>query len=361
MWGVCHDNSIYSPGGPSGYLDGEDSPPLAIVTPQAFIPIVDVDTLPGIYAVPVPDPDDDEDTSNACSEEMGRAIAFRGSGRAIAFRGSGRAIAFRGSGNSHLINANTAGSEFDTVLVAFRVPVDEPFNEAHAQMITCNDNSAASTGEPRPVDGVERPPSSPSFMSNVSVPFDEDYDLYFMVFARNNESGQLIFTIDGQESTIPNTPLTQVAALGDLYSATNGSGWTTHTNWFENNNPCSWYGISCYMGLIQQINLPNNHLQGTLPASLSALTNLNTLNLQDNGLTGTVPEGLPTSLTILQLQNNALAGALTVSLKNLISMMVLNLSYNGLYSSDASNHSPIHAWKKDVHKELKNVTTQAGF
>ena len=42
------------------------------------------------------------------------------------------------------------------------------------------------------------------------------------------------------------TPQSQIDALTDLYTSTNGPSWTTQTNWLEG-DPCSnhWYGVTC--------------------------------------------------------------------------------------------------------------------
>ena len=42
------------------------------------------------------------------------------------------------------------------------------------------------------------------------------------------------------------TPQSQIDALTDLYTSTNGPSWTTQTNWLEG-DPCSnqWFGVAC--------------------------------------------------------------------------------------------------------------------
>ena len=68
--------------------------------------------------------------------------------------------------------------------------------------------------------------------------------------------------------------------LVDLYNATNGPGWTNNTGWLSGCDPCTgnggnpWFGVTCSNGRVIRIGLPTNNLSGTLPPSLSALTNL---------------------------------------------------------------------------------------
>jgi Leucine-rich repeat (LRR) protein len=98
-------------------------------------------------------------------------------------------------------------------------------------------------------------------------------------------------------------------ALVDLYNGTNGSGWTTKTNWLT--GPVNtWYGVTMNGGKIRKLNLQNNNLVGPLPISLTSLDNLLTLNLRSNKLTGTVPNwNVASSLLDVDLSQNLFAGA----------------------------------------------------
>jgi hypothetical protein len=40
-------------------------------------------------------------------------------------------------------------------------------------------------------------------------------------------------------------PANQFNALVDLYNSTNGNGWIFNVGWIQNNDYCSWYGITC--------------------------------------------------------------------------------------------------------------------
>ncbi|MBD2703801.1 hypothetical protein IC229_24355 [Spirosoma sp. BT702] len=130
------------------------------------------------------------------------------------------------------------------------------------------------------------------------------------------------------------TPLSpDYQALVDLYNSTNGAGWINKTGWLTGCSPCNWYGVTCTSGRVTGLNLQNNNLVGTIPASLSTLTGL--VNLQvgnNNGLTGGIPSGIGslTTLQELNLSQTSLGGSIPASLGQLSQLQYLYLNQSGL-------------------------------
>lgn len=85
---------------------------------------------------------------------------------------------------------------------------------------------------------------------------------------------------------------------------------------------------------IQELNLSNNQLEGSLPAEIRHLQKLKVLNLSDNQFTGVPAEiGQLVSLEVLDLSNNKLTG-LPYELGDLSNLKVLNLKGNNYASAD---------------------------
>jgi Leucine rich repeat len=139
-------------------------------------------------------------------------------------------------------------------------------------------------------------------------------------------------------------PLITRFALAHLYYSTKGpSEWTTKDGWLpqyesapmqatlddqapamyeapaEKASPeavsfCKdWYAVSCNLRThqLEELDLADNNLYGTIPLSLSLMTSLRVLWLSNNALTGPIPGDAiasMSSLTILYLQNNDLTG-----------------------------------------------------
>ncbi len=125
----------------------------------------------------------------------------------------------------------------------------------------------------------------------------------------------------------------EFGALEDLYHSTGGAGWTSRGNWL-NGDPCLnlWDGVSCDSTKthITALTLTNNNLVGSLPASLSDLTALQSLNLYANQLTGSIPDlsGM-TGLESVILSGNQLSGPIP-SLAGLTQLAWLDLARNRL-------------------------------
>ena len=127
-------------------------------------------------------------------------------------------------------------------------------------------------------------------------------------------------------------------ALLDLYTDTNGAGWTTNTGWNGAvGTECNWYGVTCDSGgtTVQQLALYGNNLSGPFPATFGNLTNLQYLDLDTNQLTGSIPTLFLnfTNLQYLDLDTNLLTGSIPTELGALMNLQVLDLDTNQLTGS----------------------------
>ena len=80
----------------------------------------------------------------------------------------------------------------------------------------------------------------------------------------------------------PSNNATVCGALSDLYVATAGWAWSASAGWAASasnvtTDYCSFQGVTCVGGLVTQISLAGNNLNGTLPASLANVSTLRKL------------------------------------------------------------------------------------
>ncbi|MBN2549925.1 MAG: hypothetical protein JXB15_12250 [Anaerolineales bacterium] len=134
-------------------------------------------------------------------------------------------------------------------------------------------------------------------------------------------------------------PEAECLALLDLFNTTSGDTWTDKTDWNSTLQPCDWHGVVCSGGHVSGLNLEDNNLDGSLPASLDDLDSLETLALGNNYLEGALPEEMQylTSLTSLSLYNNSLSGSLPTWLGSLTNLQSLDLGYNNFSGSVPSS------------------------
>lgn len=120
-------------------------------------------------------------------------------------------------------------------------------------------------------------------------------------------------------------------ALVDLYHNTNGLRWKNNSNWL-NGRVSEWFGIKVTNNRVTGIYLINNHLEGSLPASLGDLTAITDLYLSGNRLSGTIPNSIGnlSALTFLYLSSNKLEGNIPATISKVSALRELHLEHNEL-------------------------------
>ena len=112
-----------------------------------------------------------------------------------------------------------------------------------------------------------------------------------------------------QSSSCKN-PVSQIEydSLVSLYNATDGDNWCYISKiWNITSNPvCEWQGITCECredtNIISELSVTNFCMVGTIPSTISGLSNLNTLTIQiEKLLSSTIPEGLINISTLSSL------------------------------------------------------------
>jgi Leucine-rich repeat (LRR) protein len=104
-----------------------------------------------------------------------------------------------------------------------------------------------------------------------------------------------------------NTISQDIDALRTIYTALGGANWTTNTNWTQNEDVPTWFGVTLNANLrVTAINLPNNNLVGTIPNAILNLPFLQTLNVSGNSIIGLPTLTAITTLSSVNISNNNL-------------------------------------------------------
>ena len=91
-------------------------------------------------------------------------------------------------------------------------------------------------------------------------------------------------------AAVSQIPRVECEALVALYLATDGSNWSEQTHWLGTDTPCHWHGVRCEQGHIEQLDLKDNRLTGSLPGALGQLTGLRRFDVSYNiSLLGILP------------------------------------------------------------------------
>jgi Leucine-rich repeat (LRR) protein len=150
-------------------------------------------------------------------------------------------------------------------------------------------------------------------------------------------------------------PQSELNALQDFYNALQGNNWRWRAPddehpvpWnfnVQNPNPCvqNWFGITCnnecvntisssssgsILCTVEQLVLNGQHLNGTIPETISNLTNLVYLSVDQNYIHGPLPASLGQlkNLTTLDVSGNPLNTTIPDIFTNLQNLQVLDLS-----------------------------------
>ena len=165
------------------------------------------------------------------------------------------------------------------------------------------------------------------------------------------------------------------AALGALYEALGGAGWTRNDNWLTDAPLRDWYGVEVdSQGRVTALRLVNRTedgqlsgigLTGEIPAELGVLSHLRVLDLSKNQLTGPVPAQLGnlSRLTFLDLSRNQLTGPIPAQLGNLSRLRHLYLNANeltGPIPAQLGNLSQLELLSLDSNKLTGPIPAQLG-
>lgn len=106
--------------------------------------------------------------------------------------------------------------------------------------------------------------------------------------------------------------LIQRHSLGSFYIATSGRRWSESAVWMTKESVCEWTGLACNSDAqVDTMLLPELNLTGTIPSSISGLSQLARIELRDNALHGTIPSRWLlelSSLASFDVSNNRLEG-----------------------------------------------------
>ena len=138
-------------------------------------------------------------------------------------------------------------------------------------------------------------------------------------------------------------------ALISIYNQSNGAQWSQ--TWDLTKDPYYWHGVKISNGIVTELNLSGNLLEGNFPASIFSLTNLKKLDLSSNRLSGITPDLSPLShLTSVNLSNNNLTGDIWKSFSTLTNLEEIYVGNNNCTISSTDFSGFINLKSLDISK-----------
>lgn len=102
------------------------------------------------------------------------------------------------------------------------------------------------------------------------------------------------------------TTLIERFALSELYAGTGGDSWSNNSGWDSDSPVGDWYGVTVGDSLVVRLDLPDNGLDGPIPAEIANLRVLETFDFSDNLLSAGFPDPIVTlgALDTIRLGGN---------------------------------------------------------
>ena len=130
--------------------------------------------------------------------------------------------------------------------------------------------------------------------------------------------------------TLDSLNLVQRYTLAVFFYSLSGDKWRNKRGFLSESHECDWESIDCKNEYIEEIDLTQNQLKGSLPTEIGLLTRCEKLYLNDNLIVGSLPSeiGLLQRLRILKLSRNSLSGSIPSELGNCRSLTELRFYSN---------------------------------
>jgi hypothetical protein len=206
-----------------------------------------------------------------------------------------------------------------------------------------NGTGPASTSQSIIPSGTDFPPSSSPILpssinntdsfSNATGTFLPEFTAKAMSNATSPQTQGWAWLQGHQDiDDMPEWRQLQLMALATLYFATGGESWgPSLRRWLNYSlNECFWSDFPCYGARYTRLDMFSAGLDGTIPAEISFLTNLEHLNFDGNSLHSSIPTeiGLLTALNACILSGNYLTGTIPSELGQLVQLRDLYIMSN---------------------------------